>query len=454
MVTDPLGALSPLDGRYAEATRPVAEAFSEAALIRQRLRVEVEWLLALSANPAIGELEPLPAKELRSWVSEFGPEQAAEIKAIEKRTNHDVKAVEYYLGEKLKGANLEKAVPFAHFAATSEDVNNLAHALQMVDGLHNVWLSAAKELADELATMSEKTAKLAMLAHTHGQTATPTTLGKELAVFTKRFRRQIEAVERIRLTGKWNGATGTLAAHSVAYPEVDWVEVSRSFVEGFGLEWMPLTTQIEPHDTLAEVFHGLVRFNSVLLDFCRDVWSYISLGYLRQQTVAGEVGSSTMPHKVNPIDFENAEANVGVSSALLEHLASKLMVSRMQRDLSDSSALRNVGVAVGHSVLALRSAARGLGKVAPGEDALSRDLDGAWEVLAEAIQTVMRRYGLPEPYEQLKRLTRGTVIEEADVRSFVKSLGLPAEAEERLLALTPATYTGRAADLVGYLDRK
>jgi adenylosuccinate lyase len=446
-----LHALSPLDGRYAEAARPVAEVFSEAGLIRQRVRVEVEWLLALAEWDQVTELGPLPADELRGWVRNFTTEQAAEVKELERTTNHDVKAVEYWLGKRLADAGLAKAVPFAHFAATSEDINNLAQALQLREGLEDVWAPAAEGLASAVGALATETAGLAMLAHTHGQPATPTTLGKELAVFVARWRRQLAGVRQVRLAGKWNGATGTFAAHHAAYPEVDWISLSKEFVEGFGLAWNPLTTQIEPHDTLAEVFHGIIRFNTVLLDFCRDAWAYISLGYLRQRPVAGEVGSSTMPHKVNPIDFENAEANAGISSALLEHLATKLPVSRLQRDLSDSSAQRNVGVAVGHSFVALRSARQGLDRVAPDTDALARDLEGVWEVLAEAIQTVMRRYGLPEPYERLKSLTRGEVVTADDVREFVTSLGLPPEAERRLLALTPAGYTGLAADLVTFL---
>ncbi len=443
-------ALSPLDGRYAAAMAPVAKVFSEAALIRQRFRVEVEWLLTLAARPEIVELGELPADVLRGWVRDFGPDDVAAVKAIEARTNHDVKAVEYLVGEKLAAAGLASAVPFAHFAATSEDVNNLAYALQWRDGLEGIWLPLAERVTGDVAARAEATAGLAMLSHTHGQPATPTTLGKELAVFVARWRRQLASLRRVEALAKWNGATGTYAAHRAAYPEVDWIAISRSFVESFGLAWNPLTTQVESHDALAEAFHGIVRFNTVVIDFCRDMWSYIGLGYLRQQTVAGEVGSSTMPHKVNPIDFENAEANAGVSSALFEHLAAKLMISRMQRDLSDSSALRNVGTAMGHSVLALQSTAKGLGRVAADEAALARDLDGAWEVLAEAIQTVMRRHGLPEPYERLKALTRGEVIDADEVRGFVKGLGLPADAERRLLELTPATYTGWAAELVRY----
>ena len=444
------GALSPLDGRYGAQLVDVAAAFSEAALMRQRFRVEVEWLLALAACPQVAELDPLPEAELRGWVDSFGVDDVAAVKAIEARTNHDVKAVEYFLRGKLAAAGLERAASFAHFAATSEDINNLAHALQLQEGLSRAWLPLADRLVGEVLAMAEATATEPMLGHTHGQAATPTTLGKEMAVFVARWRRQLDGLRRIQLTGKFNGATGSYAAHVVAYPEIDWLELTRRFVEGFGLTWNPLTTQIEAHDTTSEVFHHLVRFNTVLVDFCRDMWSYIALGYLRQQAVPGEVGSSTMPHKVNPIDFENAEANAGMSSAILEHLATKLMVSRMQRDLSDSSALRNVGTGLGHSALALRSASRGLRRVAPDPNALARALDSAWEVLAEAIQTVMRRYGLPEPYERLKALTRGAVVSAADMAELISRLGLPPDAEARLLVLTPASYIGLAGDLVRF----
>jgi len=443
-------ALSPLDGRYAAQLTDVAAAFSEAALLKARLGVEVEWLLALAACPEIGELSPLPEAALRGWVERFGAADVAEIKAIEGRTNHDVKAVEYFLRARLEGAGLGTAAGFAHFAATSEDINNLAHALQLRDGLTRAWLPAAEQLMDEVLALAEDTAALPMLGHTHGQPATPTTLGKEMAVFVSRWRQQVDGLRRLRLTGKFNGATGTYAAHVVAYPEVDWLALTRSFVEGFGLRWNPLTTQIEAHDTMGEVFHHLVRFNAILIDFCRDMWSYISLGYLRQRAVADEVGSSTMPHKVNPIDFENAEANAGLGSAVLEHLATKLMVSRMQRDLSDSSALRNVGTGLGHSTLAVRSALRGLGRVAPDPVALARDLDHEWEVLAEAVQTLMRRHGLPEPYERLKELTRDTRVTAGAMRELISGLGLPPDAEDRLLALTPQSYTGLAADLVRF----
>ena len=450
--TGSTGALSPLDGRYAAQAEAYARAFSEEAFFRQRFRIEVEWLRILAAEEGIVELPPLdPAtdRHLTGWVEAFGPEDVRRIKEIERRINHDVKAVEYFLKERLAGIGFDpKHAEFVHFACTSEDINNLSHALMLDEGLRDAWLPQAEALTDEVWNLAEEHRDLPMPSHTHGQPASPTTLGKELAVFAARWRRQTDALRGTRLLGKFNGAVGTFGAHVAAYPDVDWVAISTRFVEGFGLEWNPLTTQIESHDALAEVFHTIVRFNTVLLDFCRDMWEYISRSYLRQRPVAGEVGSSTMPHKVNPIDFENAEANVGISSALLEHLASKLMVSRMQRDLSDSSAIRNMGVAVGHSGLALASARKGLAKLSPDAQVMAAELDSQWEVLAEPIQTVMRRYGLPEPYERLKELTRGHTITADDVHRFVKELDVPADAAARLMELRPSGYTGLAAGLV------
>jgi adenylosuccinate lyase len=428
-----------------------ARAFSEAALFRQRFAVEVEWLLALSVEPGVRELPGIEARAaatLRGWVDQFGPEDVARIKEIERRINHDVKAVEYLLKEKLASIGFGPGAEFVHFACTSEDLNNIAHALMLRQGLSSAWLPLADALVDEVWVQAEAYAEMSMPSHTHGQPASPTTLGKELAVFAHRWQRQLEGIRAVPLLAKFNGAVGTYGAHAAAYPDVDWIDLSRRFVEGFGLAWNPLTTQIESHDALAEVFHGVIRFNAILVDFCRDMWEYVSRSYLRQCPVEGEVGSSTMPHKVNPIDFENAEANAGVSSALLEHLASKLMISRMQRDLSDSSAIRNVGVALGHSGLALASARRGLAKISPAPEVMQAELDGQWEVLAEAIQTVMRRYGQADPYERLKDLTRGHAISPEDVRRFVLSLGLPEEAQARLLDLTPSSYVGLAAALV------
>jgi len=447
-------ALSPLDGRYAAQLTDFARAFSEEALFRNRFAVEVRWLLTLAAIPQIVEFDPVPeatAAILEGWVGDFGPEDVARIKVIEATINHDVKAVEYYLKQRLSEIGLGSTAELVHFGCTSEDINNLAHNLMLKAGLSNAWLPLADRLVAGIAELARRHADLPMPSHTHGQAATPTTLGKELAVFAHRFGRQVDAIRGAELLGKLNGAVGTFAAHVAAYPDVAWIDVSRRFVTGFGLGWNPLTTQIEPHDSLAELLHGLVRFNTILIDFCRDLWDYISRAYLRQHSVAGEVGSSTMPHKVNPIDFENAEANAGISSALAEHLASKLMISRMQRDLSDSSAIRNLGAAFGHSGLAVRATLRGLARVAPDGAAMAAELDGQWEVLGEAIQTVMRRYGHDQPYERLKALTRGATVSKADVAVFIVSLELPAEAEARLLKLTPATYTGLAAQLVGFL---
>ncbi|HVA73064.1 MAG TPA: adenylosuccinate lyase [Acidimicrobiales bacterium] len=448
MTTD---ALSPLDGRYAKQAEPFAKTFSEGALFKQRFRVEVEWLLFLASEPSITELsdiDPKTAGVLRGWASDFGTEDVEQIKDIESLINHDVKAVEYYLKQRLVGIGFGPGSEFVHFACTSEDINNIAHALMLQDGLATAWLPSAGGLLNDVWEMAESTAAIPMPSHTHGQPASPTTLGKELAVFAARWQRQIASIRSVPILAKFNGAVGTYGAHYAAYPDADWIGLSRRFVESLGLVWNPLTTQIEPHDALAEIFHGLVRFNSVLIDFCRDMWEYISRGYLRQRAVAGEVGSSTMPHKVNPIDFENAEANAGVSSALLEHLASKLMISRMQRDLSDSSAIRNMGPAVAHSGLAILAARRGLSRVSPSPQVMKAELDSQWEVLAEPIQTVMRRHGLPEPYERLKQLTRGTTITPEEVHEFITGLGLPPDAERRLLELEPASYVGLAEKLV------
>jgi adenylosuccinate lyase len=454
-----LRALSPLDGRYGQQMEPYAAVFSEAALIRERFAVEVAWLVHLAGWPGIAELGPLSEAELATlqrWAATFGEADAAAVKQIEARTNHDVKAVEYYLKRRL-AAELgwpAARAEFAHFGATSEDVNNLAYARMIRAALADVWLPAAQALVGDVRHLALAHAELPMLAHTHGQPATPTTLGKELAVFVARWERQLRSSRAVVVPGKWGGATGTLAAHVVAYPDVDWLVLTRRFVEGMGLEWAPLTTQVEPHDWMAELFGALSRFGTVLIDFCRDMWSYVSLGYLRQKLVEGEVGSSAMPHKVNPIDFENAEANAGLAGALFGHLSEKLPISRLQRDLSDSSTLRNIGSAFGYSGLAVLSARRGVARTAPDPAALAADLDQAWEVLAEAVQTVMRRYGVEEPYERLKALTRGRVLTREDLQHFVREIDLPAEARQRLLALTPATYTGLAARLSSMLEQE
>ena len=444
-------ALSPLDGRYAakvDALRPV---FSEHGLIHARVRVELEWLLALAAEPGIAELAPFDAAaaaRLRALAEGFSPADSARVKEIERTTNHDVKAVEYFIKERLQGdATLAPALEFVHFACTSEDINNLSYALMLRDARDAVVLTELDAVIDTLRGMAREHAALPMLSRTHGQTASPTTVGKELANVVARLQRQREVLAALPLPGKINGAVGNYNAHVVAYPEVDWPAFSRRFVEGLGLAWQPYTTQIEPHDGIAELSDAMKRIDTILVDLCRDVWGYISLGYFRQAVKAGEVGSSTMPHKVNPIDFENAEGNFGIANALFEHFAAKLPVSRWQRDLTDSTVLRALGTAFGHALVGFASLRKGLGKLSVNPDRLAADLDGAWEVLAEAVQTVMRRHGLPNPYEQLKALTRGQGITAASMRGFIEGLDLPADAKQRLLAMTPADYTGLAARL-------
>jgi adenylosuccinate lyase len=436
-----LRAISPLDGRYARTVEALGAHVSEWALIRARVRVEVEWLLVLAPRLTKGPL--------RAIHQDFSDADAREVKRIEKRTNHDVKAVEYFLRERVP----PKVRELVHFGLTSEDVNNLAYALMLRDAVGDVWRPAAEELVAGVAALAESTRAVPLLSRTHGQPATPTTFGKEMAVFVARWRRQLEQLDRQEYRGKLNGAVGTYGALAVARPEVDWEARSRAFVEGLGLTWAPLTTQIEPHDWIAELFHLLARFNAVLVDFDRDVWAYISRGLVRQRPVAGEVGSSTMPHKVNPIDFENSEANAGVGSALAVHMAQTLPVSRLQRDLSDSSLQRNSGVVVGHSLLAVRSALKGLGKIEVDEPALAAELDDAWEVLAEAVQTVMRKRGGDDPYDQLKALTRGAGIDRERLRAFVEQADIDPADRERLLALSPADYTGLAERLVDWLAR-
>ena len=422
-----LSALGPLDGRYARQTAPLRGVFSEAGLIRRRVLVEIAWLRELCAEPRIPEARALAPAEggiLRDIGERFTLEDARAVKEIEATTNHDVKAVEYFLRKKFAPTSLADLAPFLHFACTSEDINNVSHALQLKDGLA-VLRPAQEEVTDALAALARDTAEMAMLARTHGQTASPTTLGKEIAVFVARLRRQAKQLDAVRLTAKMSGAVGNYNAHYAAYPEVDWPALSRRVLASFGLAQNPLTTQIEPHDGIAELCDALARWNTVLLDFDRDAWSYISRGYLRQRPVSGEVGSSTMPHKVNPIDFENSEGNLGLANALLGHLARKLPVSRMQRDLTDSTVLRSLGTAFGHSLLACRSCRKGLGKVHPGEARLAADLDAAWEVLAEPVQTVLRRYGVADAYERLKELTRGKDIDAASMRAFIAGLPIP-----------------------------
>jgi len=447
-----LTALSPLDGRYAAKVAPLAAHFSEYGLIRARVRVEIAWLVALSEEPGIAEMTPFGKASraaLDAACTDFSPADAERIKAIERTTNHDVKAVEYWLKERFAGApEIARIGEFIHFACTSEDINNLAQGLTLADARRSILLPTLRDIATALRALAHATAAVPMLARTHGQPATPTTLGKEIANVYARLERQIAAIDRVPLKGKANGAVGNYNAHVVAYPEVDWERLAARFVAGLGLEFNPYTTQIEPHDYMAELFDAVARANTVLIDLDRDVWGYVSLGYFRQKVNEGEVGSSTMPHKVNPIDFENSEGNLGLANALLRHLAEKLPVSRWQRDLTDSTVLRNMGVALGYALLGWASLLQGLARLAVDERRIAADLDANWEVLAEPIQTVMRRYGVPNPYERLKALTRGvTGITRESLHAFIDTLPIPAEASARLKALTPATYTGKAAEL-------
>ncbi|WP_372722888.1 adenylosuccinate lyase [Immundisolibacter sp.] len=451
MPTSDLTALSPLDGRYRDKTAALRPLASEFGLIRYRLRVELAWLRVLAAAAPINELPPLSEKALERLTaieSDFDQAAAARVKALEESTNHDVKALEYFILEQFQSEpELAAARGFVHFACTSEDINNLAYALMLRDVREQVLLPQLAQIIERLTTLAHACADYAMLARTHGQPATPTTLGKELANVVARLRRQQDRLAQVQILGKFNGAVGNYNAHLAAYPQLDWPTLAAQLVSGLGLEFNPYTTQIEPHDWMAELFDALARCNTILIDLCRDLWGYVSLGYFRQQLVAGEVGSSTMPHKVNPIDFENAEGNLGLANALLDHLSRKLPISRFQRDLTDSTVLRNVGVATGHVLLACQSLQKGLGKLQVDPAALARDLDSAHEVLAEAIQTAMRRHGVENPYEQLKALTRGQAITADALAGFIDSLPLPADEKARLAALTPANYIGLAAQL-------
>ena len=443
-------AISPLDGRYAARLDPLRPCLSEFALLRHRVLVEVEWLKALGAA-GLHELPPLSGPvlaDLDALAETFSDADAIRIKDIERVTNHDVKAVEYFMKEKLAAKpEFARVAGFIHFACTSEDINNVAYGLMLKAARERVMLPALRGAHAALRALAQAEAATPMLARTHGQPATPTTLGKEAANVAMRLHRAIAVFERVALTAKMNGATGSYNAHVAACPEIDWEALSRRLIEGLGLEFNTHTIQIEPHDCLAEYFDALARINTILIDWCRDVWGYVSLGYFKQRLKEGEVGSSTMPHKVNPIDFENAEGNLGLSTAILRHLADKLPVSRWQRDLTDSTVLRNVGVGLGHSLLALDSLARGMGKLEVNHARLAEDLDANWEVLAEAVQTVMRRHGVDNPYEKLKALTRGKGITRDALREFVATLEIPQSARDELLRLTPATYLGRAAEL-------
>ena len=444
-----LTALSPVDGRYGTKTAALRPIFSEYGLIRHRVLVEIRWLQALASHPGMAEVPELSDSAnalLERIASDFSVEDAVRVKAIERTTNHDVKAVEYFLKERIAdNGELLAVSEFIHFACTSEDVNNLSHGLMLRAGRDSVLLPAMDAVIEAIRGLAHRDAELPMLARTHGQPASPTTLGKEMANVVHRLRAQRQAVAQVALRGKINGAVGNYNAHLAAYPDIDWPGFARRFVESLGLEWNPYTTQIEPHDYMAELFDAVGRFNGVLIDFCRDVWGYISLGYFKQRTVEGEVGSSTMPHKVNPIDFENAEGNLGLANALFDHLSAKLPISRWQRDLTDSTVLRNLGVGIAHTLIALESTLRGIGKLSADPERMAADLDANWEVLAEPIQTVMRRWGVEQPYEKLKALTRGRRIGADALAEFVDGLELPDAAKAELKALTPARYIGNAA---------
>jgi adenylosuccinate lyase len=445
-----LTAISPMDGRYGSKTADLRPIFSEFGLIKQRVTVEIRWLQALSAHPQIKEVQPFSAETnalLNGIVANFSESDALRVKEIEATTNHDVKAVEYLLKEKIAGnAELEAVTEFIHFACTSEDINNLSHALMLREGRAEVFLKQAQQIIDAIRALAHEHADKPMLSRTHGQTASPTTLGKEMANVVYRLERQKEQIANIPLMGKINGAVGNYNAHISAYPDIDWEEFAQAFVESLGLTWNPYTIQIEPHDYMAELFDGMSRFNIILIDYCRDIWSYISIGYFKQKTIAGEVGSSTMPHKVNPIDFENGEGNFGIANAIFGHLSSKLPVSRWQRDLTDSTVLRNMGVGIAYTSVAIQSVLKGISKLEADAKRLADDLDANWEVLAEPIQTVMRRYGIEKPYEKLKELTRGHRVDQAGMQAFVDGLDLPDDAKAELKKLTPGTYIGNAID--------
>jgi len=448
MDLSPLSAVSPIDGRYGGKTAALRDMFSEYGLIKRRVLVEIRWLQCLAEHPGIVEvpaLSPAATALLDDLLANFDEVDARRIKDIEATTNHDVKAVEYFIKERFAGNDeLEAIGEFVHFACTSEDINNLSHALMLRDGMAQVIEPTMTRIIDALVTLAHESAEAPMLSRTHGQTASPTTMGKEIANVVARLKRQLQQLGTTSFLGKINGAVGNYNAHLSAYPEVDWQQNAEAFVTSLGLDWNPYTTQIEPHDYIAELFDGIARFNTILIDFDRDIWAYISLGYFKQRTVEGEVGSSTMPHKVNPIDFENSEGNLGIANALLGHLASKLPISRWQRDLTDSTVLRNMGVGLGYSLIAYEASLKGIGKLELNEARLLEDLDNSWEVLAEPIQTVMRRHGIDKPYEKLKALTRGQAITRELIQAFVDDLEIPQSAKDDLLAMTPASYIGNA----------
>ena len=444
-----LTAISPIDGRYGSKTASLRGVFSEFGLIKNRVVVEVRWLQCLSAHPAIIEVPAFTDSAnsfLDRLVAEFSEEDALSIKTIESTTNHDVKAVEYFLKKAVvKNAEINAVSEFIHFACTSEDINNLSHALMLKEG-RVIIRQQMTAIVDKLVELSHAHASTAMLSRTHGQTASPSTIGKEFANVVARLRRQISQLDSIELLGKLNGAVGNYNAHFSAYSEVDWQQTAKQFVEGLGIDWNPYTTQIEPHDYIAELFDALARFNTIIIDLDRDIWGYISMGFFKQRVIEGEVGSSTMPHKVNPIDFENSEGNLGLANAIFSHMSAKLPISRWQRDLTDSTVLRNMGVGIGYSLIAYASTLKGLGKLEINLQRLSDDLDNSWEVLAEPIQTVMRRYNIEEPYEKLKALTRGQTINRETLDRFIDTLDIPAKAKDELRLLSPSTYIGNAID--------
>ena len=443
-------AISPLDGRYKSKCEDLAPYFSEFALMRYRVLVEIKWLQKLSEHDQIDDLQAISERGLvylDNLIENFSIADAQRIKAIEATTNHDVKAVEYFIKEKFEdNAELSDQLEFVHFACTSEDINNLAYALMLRDGRDKVMLDQMREIETQLAQLAKDFADQPMLCRTHGQSASPSTVGKEFANVVHRLRRQIVQIESNEILGKINGAVGNYNAHLCAYPDIDWQANAKEFVEGLGLSWNPYTTQIEPHDYVAELFAAVCRFNTVLIDFDRDIWAYISLGYFKQRTIAGEVGSSTMPHKVNPIDFENSEGNLGLANAIMSHLCEKLPISRWQRDLTDSTVLRNIGTGLAHSLIAYRATMKGIGKLELNAKAIDDDIDSCWEILAEPIQTVMRRYRIEKPYEKLKELTRGRQIDQQSVQDFVQALTIPEAAKQELLQLTPRKYLGNAVE--------
>ena len=444
-----ISALSPVDGRYGSKTAALRPYFSEFGLIYNRVLVEVRWLQRLAAHPQIGEVAPLSDEAnalLEHLITNFDETAAQRVKDIESTTNHDVKAVEYYIKEQFKdNAELHAINEYVHFACTSEDINNLSHGLMLKQGLEQVMVPEMAEVLAQIKHLAHSHQNQPMLSRTHGQTASPSTMGKEMANVAARLERQLKQIKQMEFLGKINGAVGNYNAHYTAYPEIDWQANAQVFVESLGLTWNPYTTQIEPHDYIAELFDAIARFNTILLDFDRDIWGYISMGFFKQKTIAGEIGSSTMPHKVNPIDFENSEGNLGIANALLQHLASKLPISRWQRDLTDSTVLRNLGVGLAHSLIAYQSTLKGISKLQLNAQRLDADLDNAWEVLAEPIQTVMRRYAIEEPYEKLKALTRGKTINAAIMADFIDTLDLPQSVKDELKTLTPANYIGNAA---------